>query len=177
MSTLLSAVMECIVGTSTSTSLTRATATHTKNDDQIVSDIITAILNAQDAYSLHKELSAKITTTSWTENIAKATLNGLTKAITTGAKMARAASDAMDKAEEAAVGFATEHPVYATLIALGILAILTPFVLEILGFGELGPIEGSFAAVWQSRWYGGEVPKRALFGYFQRLGMKWRWFG
>ena len=90
--------------------------------------------------------------------------------------MARAASDAMQKAEEAAVGFATEHPVYATLIALGILAILTPFVLELLGFGELGPIEGSFAAAWQSRWYGGEVPKRALFGYFQRLGMKWHWF-
>lgn len=46
--------------------------------------------------------------------------------------------------------------------------------LEILGFGELGPIEGSFAAGWQSR-YAGYVPKGSLFSYFQRLGMKWHW--
>ncbi|KAF2263400.1 hypothetical protein CC78DRAFT_581489 [Lojkania enalia] len=42
-----------------------------------------------------------------------------------------------------------------------------------LGFGELGPIEGSFAALWQSR-YAGYVPSGSLFSFFQRLGMTWQ---
>lgn len=88
--------------------------------------------------------------------------------------MAKAASDALTQAEGAAIGFAKEHPAYATLIALGILAALMPWVLEILGFGGLGPIDGSFAAAWQSK-YAGYVPKGSLFSYFQRLGMKWNW--
>lgn len=88
--------------------------------------------------------------------------------------MAKASLDALAQAKHTAVGFAEDHPVYATLIALGILAILMPWALEILGFGDLGPIEGSFAALWQSR-YAGYVPKKSLFGYFQRLGLKWHW--
>ncbi|CRG88118.1 hypothetical protein PISL3812_05145 [Talaromyces islandicus] len=64
--------------------------------------------------------------------------------------MAKASLDALAQAKHTAVGFAEDHPVYATLIALGILAILMPWALEILGFGDLSPIEGSFAALWQS---------------------------
>jgi hypothetical protein len=66
-----------------------------------------------------------------------------------------------------------------------------PWAIEVLGFGEFGPIEGmlvvvyvqgdifmrcllvgSFAALWQSR-YRGYVPAKSLFSFFQRLGMKW----
>lgn len=86
----------------------------------------------------------------------------------------KAASDALTKVQGAAIGFAKEHPAYATLIALGILAVLMPWALEILGFGELGPIEGSFAAAWQ-RTYADYVPKDPLFSYSQWLGMKWHW--
>jgi hypothetical protein len=99
----------------------------------------------------------------------------LENAINAGTEMAQAAADAAAQAKDAAVGLAADHPVYATLIALGILALLMPWALEILGFGELGPIEGSWAAFWQSRWYAGRIPKKALFGYFQRLGMTWHW--
>jgi hypothetical protein len=60
--------------------------------------------------------------------------------------MAKASFKALTQAEDAAIGFAKDHPVYATLITLGILAILMPWALEFLGFGDLGPIEGLFAA-------------------------------
>ncbi|KAJ5203218.1 hypothetical protein N7449_005297 [Penicillium cf. viridicatum] len=148
--------------------------TDPRSPESIASAIVTKILNAEDPYLLHKELKEEISTDNWTDAIAQATLHGLENAIKSGAEMARVASDAAAQSRNATVGFATEHPVYATLIALGILALLTPWALEILGFGELGPIEGSFAAAWQSK-YTGYVPKNALFGYFQRLGMKWHW--
>ncbi|KAJ5961757.1 hypothetical protein N7501_006698 [Penicillium viridicatum] len=148
--------------------------TDPRSPESIASAIVTKILNAEDPYLLHKELKEEISTDNWTDAIAQAILHGLKNAIKSGAEMARAASDAATQCRNAAVGFTTEHPVYATLIALGILALLTPWALEILGFGELGPIEGSFAAAWQRK-YAGYVPKDALFGYFQRLGMKWHW--
>ncbi|KAL4869117.1 hypothetical protein BDV12DRAFT_168292 [Aspergillus spectabilis] len=88
--------------------------------------------------------------------------------------MAKASSDALAQAKDTAISFAKNHPVYATLIVSGILAILMPWMLEILGFGELGPIKGPFAAGWQSR-YAGYVPKGSLFSYFQGLGMRWHW--
>ncbi|KAL3459185.1 hypothetical protein BJX64DRAFT_265201 [Aspergillus heterothallicus] len=140
----------------------------------IASDILTIMLNADDLYTMHKQLNEQVSTSSWSEAIATALLHGLENAIKTGAQMAKAATEALTEAKNAAVGFAEEHPVYATLIALGILTILMPWALEILGFGELGPIEGSFAALWQ-RTFAGYVPKGSLFSYFQKLGMKWRW--
>lgn len=84
--------------------------------------------------------------------------------------MADVARIAVERSTKEAIGFARDHPAYATLIALGVLAILTPWVIEALGFSELGPVEGSFAAAWQ-RLYAGFVPKGSLFSFFQRLGM------
>lgn len=148
--------------------------TDPRSPEPIASAIVTTILNADEPYSLDKQLNEELSTESWTDVIAQAILHGLENAINSGADMAKAASDAAAQSRNAAVGFATDHPMYTTLIALGILALLTPWALEILGFGELGPIEGSFAAGWQ-RSFAGYVPKNALFGYFQKLGMKWRW--
>lgn len=142
--------------------------------ESVASDIVTRILNAEDPHLLRKQLKEDISIDGWSETISKSILHGLENAIRAGAGMARAAADAAAQSRAAAIDFATDHPVYATLIALGILALLTPWILEIIGFGDLGPIEGSFAAVWQ-RQYAGYVPKGALFTYFQRLGMKWHW--
>ncbi|EXJ55687.1 hypothetical protein A1O7_08616 [Cladophialophora yegresii CBS 114405] len=80
--------------------------------------------------------------------------------------------DAFVKAVDAAAGFARDHPVWTTLIAVGILAVLLPWAVEALGFGVEGPAARTFAAWWQSR-YAGYVPKGSLFSFFQRLGMKW----
>jgi hypothetical protein len=109
--------------------------------------------------------------------------------------MGQAMRDAYDTAAQAVaevLKFAKDHPVFVAVVALGILVILAPWAIEVLGFGELGPIEGivgplycgrevtscvvfpvgTFAAWWQSTY--GDVPAGSLFSFFQRLGMKWR---
>ncbi|KAL2163255.1 hypothetical protein VTH06DRAFT_5311 [Thermothelomyces fergusii] len=63
--------------------------------------------------------------------------------------------------------------VLLTLVSLGVLARLLPLIVRALGFGQLGPVEGSFAAWWQ-RLYGGYVPKGSLWSFLQRMGMTWK---
>jgi len=87
--------------------------------------------------------------------------------------MGKAMKEASGKAIDEAVDLAHEHPYFCALVAVGVLAILMPWLLEALGFAELGPIEGSFAAWWQST-YRGYVTQKSLFSFFQRLGMVWR---
>ncbi|KAI3113865.1 hypothetical protein CBS147330_9815 [Penicillium roqueforti] len=166
-----SSILECVFGKLVREPLP---STSSRSPESVASSIVTKILTAEDPYELHKHLNEEISTNGWSDAIASATLHGLENAIRAGAEMARAAADAATQSKNAAFDFVTDHPVYATLIALGILALLTPWALEIIGFGDLGPIEGSFAAAWQ-RQFAGYVPKKALFGYFQRLGMKWHW--
>lgn len=137
----------------------------------------------------------------WSEWLAEQIRKGIEEAITTGKEMNTVLAAAYDKACEAATvfeQFTKDHPiataVFVTVIAIGVLVILAPYVVEILGFGELGPIEGeltitshcvvvenvdtniyagTWAAVWQST-YRGFVPKGSLFSYLQKLGMTWK---
>ncbi|KAH9205772.1 hypothetical protein DL95DRAFT_397352 [Leptodontidium sp. 2 PMI_412] len=59
--------------------------------------------------------------------------------------------EAFDRASGVAEEFAREHPVLVgvmvTLVALGILALVMPWVIEALGFGALGPVEGMFGSL------------------------------
>lgn len=164
----LSCFLPCFGDAADTPSLTTTT-------DHAASNIVTTILTSPTTIELHKTVNEQVTVTGWTDSLVEAILQGLKSAVEAGAHVARPAADALKKATDAAVGFAKEHPVYTTLIALGILFVLLPWVLEVLGFGELGVIEGTWAARWQST-YVGYVPKGALFGYFQRLGAKWHWF-
>lgn len=113
------------------------------SDDDIASSIVSILLSAEKPGA---ELQARLNDTvhpyGWTENIAKAILRGLVDVIMKGAAMNQAMNDACNKAVNEAVEFAKEHPVYCTIIALGVLVVLAPWVIEALGFGELGPIEG-----------------------------------
>ncbi|KAL8367036.1 hypothetical protein RB599_010278 [Gaeumannomyces hyphopodioides] len=116
----------------------------------------------------------------WTENIARAIVAGLETLIKEGReKVGPPLAEAIDKAEEAARAvftFSKEHPYliagFATIVAIGVLVFVAPWVVEALGFGELGPIADTFASWWQST-YAGFVPKGSLFSFFQRLGMIW----
>ena len=78
----------------------------------------------------------------WEESLAKAILTGLERVIKDGAQMAEAMVEALARVTVEAVEWSMEHPVYTTLIVFGILVILSPWVLEALGFAELGPLEG-----------------------------------
>ena len=166
---LLNSLLSCILGDNPiKTTLTAA-------DPHLASNIVNTILTSSTTTDLHKTLNEQVTATGWTDSLVHAILQNLTSAIESGASMAQPAADALKKAMDSAVGFAKDHPVYTTLIALGVLFVLLPWVLGILGFGELGVVEGSWAAMWQQM-YRGFVPKRSLFGFFQRLGAKWHWY-
>lgn len=108
----------------------------------------------------------------WSEAIAAAILRLLEAALKTGAPMGAAMRDAYNRsvaAAETLTSFAREHPVFCTVVALGVLAILAPAVISALGFTAEGVMEGSFAAAWQST-YGGFVEAGSWFAYFQKLG-------
>jgi len=139
------------------------------------------ILALQEAEKSRQEIQLNVArvvnANGWTESLAKAILTRLTAGLESGMQMKGPLQDAFYKAVAEAFEFAHGHPVYTTVVALGILAVLLPWVIEALGFwagfGEAGPLEGSFAAWWQSR-YMGYVPKKSLFSFFQRLGMTWK---
>ena len=118
-------------------------------DDEIeiaASRFVSIILNANsaDASDLHLQAALKDTfsTCGYYDRLAKMILERLSHALENGAAFGKTAKEASERAAEAAVGFAKEHPVYCTIIALGVLVTVAPWVLEILGFAELGPVEG-----------------------------------
>ncbi|KAI9440354.1 hypothetical protein H4582DRAFT_1936382 [Lactarius indigo] len=139
--------------------------------------VLTALFNAKaNDEHLFQCLQEEVHETGWYEGLAKAVLNGLTSALENGKPMGQAMKDVYEKVLQVIADvweFVKEHPIFFTLVALGILVVLAPWAIEALGFGELGPIEGTFAALWQSK-YGGYVPAGSLFSFFQRLGMVWK---
>ena len=141
----------------------------------------------------------------WSEWLAERIRNGVEEALKNGKEMNSVLAAAYDRACEAATvfeRFSKDHPiateVFVTVLAIGVLAILAPYVLEWLGFAELGIIEGELATMfyltavggngrtdynigsWAARWqstFGGFVPKGSLFSYLQKLGMIWNMGG
>ncbi|RHZ46892.1 uncharacterized protein CDV56_100729 [Aspergillus thermomutatus] len=167
---IIHSILSCLTGSSNDKPKVKPTRTRSEND--LASEFLTTLLTAHTTDpSLKKNLDETIHPYNWTSSLAQAILHGLENAIRSGKTMGKAAADALVKATHEAYEFAKEHPIYTTILALGVLAVLAPWVLEILGFGELGPIEGSFAAYWQSLY--GDMPKVAVFGYLQRMGMVW----
>ena len=93
-------------------------------------------------------VSNVVEVTNWTESLAKAVLARLDEAVKAGTIVKNGPlKEAFDKAVAAAVEFAKEHPVWTTIIALGILVELLPWVIEALGFAELGPVEGMWMSL------------------------------
>lgn len=119
-------------------------APETRNED-IADEFVSALFRAE---KRGKELDDRLDKIvgidgwNWKETLGKAILAKLEHAIAIGVQMSSAMRDAMEKSIVAAKDFAEKHPAYATLIAIGVLVVLSPWVIEALGFGELGPIEG-----------------------------------
>jgi hypothetical protein len=169
-----------------------------KQTTQSLAADILSILYTPDANNdqLFQGLQDVVRETGWYEDLAAAVLIGLENALKAEAPMSQAMKVAYEKVAQVVadiLGFAKEHPAFCVVIALGLLVVFAPWAVEVLGFGELGPIEGmsvvvymhgdilmccllvgTFAAWWQST-YGGYVPAGSLFSFFQRLGMVWRW--
>jgi hypothetical protein len=114
-----------------------------KTTQALASDILSTLYaaNKNDEH-LAQSLQDIVHETGWYESLAVTVLNGLENALKAGAPMGEAVNDAFQKSTAAATEFAKEHPVFCTVVALGILVLLAPWAIEALGFGELGPIEG-----------------------------------
>jgi hypothetical protein len=161
---------------------------------EIALDVVNVLLQApRPGVPLRVELDSIVGAYGWTQRLAECILARLSSALQSAHEnLGPAVREAYHRAWEAAKGiegFVIEHPVFVTAVALGVLVIIAPWVLEALGFAALGPTEGmfkpccygdavaddiagSFAALWQTR-YAGLVPKGSLFSFFQRLGMVW----
>lgn len=114
--------------------------------DDAVAQFLEVIRTAQEpGQELETRLKSIVSTNGWTENFAKSILNGIEKMIKSSVEMAEVMADAVKCARHTAWEFAKEHPYYAgsivagTVVALGVLILLSPWVLEALGFAARGP--------------------------------------
>ena len=136
--------------------------------DKVAADILSALMKVEKpgrdldttiqnivnkAGGWHQQIVARDVFTQaggWRERIAVAVVAALVKALKdTNTLMHQAMAEAYQKASDAAAAisdWAKEHPLYATalvlVIALGILIILTPYIIHALGFGIEGVVEG-----------------------------------
>ena len=125
-------------------------ADNSDNSDKsalIAQDILTTLLTThKSGAALRMHLDATIGTTTWTSTLAKYLLEKLTQVLRDGhAHFGPALRNAYDKATRVALsveGFVVEHPVFCTVVALGVMAVLTPWVLGALGFVEVGIEQG-----------------------------------
>jgi hypothetical protein len=118
--------------------------------DQIVAKLFAADKN--DAI-LKADLQSTIHAYGWYDGLAAAVLVALENAIRLGEEMGPAMKSAYEKAaaEVSKVEeWAAEHPemtaVLVTLVALGVLAIMMPYLMAWLGFAEGGIVEGKQTA-------------------------------
>ncbi|KAF5579743.1 lincomycin-condensing lmbA [Fusarium pseudocircinatum] len=146
--------------------------------DDAVSQFVTILQTHTGTQAqLHHRLKQVVSTTSWTSSLAEAIERKIENLLKDGAELAKPMAEAVKRATNTAWGFAKEHPVYAGLIAAGTIiaiGVLVEFelvwVLRALGFDEVGPRIGSFAARWMSSLE--KVPKGSIYSFLQRLGMK-----
>lgn len=81
----------------------------------------------------------------WREKFARTVFEAMQKGIETARPMSAAFRETYEKVEgvvNGVEGFVKEHPILCALIALGILVLLAPWVIEALGFAEGGILEG-----------------------------------
>lgn len=134
------------------------------NSEEAASSIVSALLDADKAGPNGATLDVTIQSLvhqagGWSEYLAERIFAAVEVVLKAKEPMKGVMQEAYDKACEAATeieGFAVDHPiataVFCTVIVLGILVVITPYVVEYLGFcagfGELGPIEGKPSFPW-----------------------------
>jgi hypothetical protein len=119
-----------------------------KSPEDVVNEMIQTILMAEKNGSLlPSRLRDIIGAETWKEAIAKAILSNLEQLIQRNPNtIGRALHEAIEITDEVVqeiFQFAADHPVLCTLIALGVLVLIAPWLIEALGFGELGHSEGT----------------------------------
>ncbi|KAL2068261.1 hypothetical protein VTL71DRAFT_16359 [Oculimacula yallundae] len=185
---ILIALKECLTGSSssyetlpkpsyTSTSDVKVPISPTPptNSEMSTTLLTTLFKSSKSLSSLRTQLASQIHPSNLTTHLAQHLLDGLIHALNSGKVMGSTMKEAFDRASVVVEEFVKEHPVLTavavTLVAIGILVLVFPWAVEALGFGSLGPIKGSFAALWQATFP--DVTAESWFAFFQRLGMIW----
>jgi hypothetical protein len=154
MASVLKAIIECVTGSDPDSATEQfpnekqiIISGHSRTAEEIADEVTEAILNAEKGgEQLRRTLDTIVGEYGWTEKVAEWTLAKLEQALNEASKLGPALKEAYDKTLDIAQGiegFIKEHPVFCTIIALGVLVIIAPWAIEALGFGELGPIEGT----------------------------------
>lgn len=151
MGSLITAIINCVRGTADDDQSYPPLAhdQHARPLDEIANDVVDTILRAEKAGAgLKAELDSMVGPYGWKECLAEKVLEKLGAALQ-GAhdKLGPAIRDAYNKAWDVAnkiEGFIIQHPVMCSIIALGVLVIIAPWIIEALGFAELGPVEGMY---------------------------------
>ena len=102
--------------------------------EDVLSTLYAADINDED---LRQRIQDVVRETGWYESLAVLVLHGLENALKAGAPMGQGIKNAHEKAAQVVGdvwGYMKEHPVFFTLVALGIFVILLPWVIELLGF-------------------------------------------
>jgi hypothetical protein len=127
----------------------RATGTTRLPDDDTAKTantfVDTLFVAEKDGVELRLALDGIIRTNGWKQNFARAVFEALQKAIQTARPMGDALREIYEKVVhvlDEVEGFVKEHQILCALIALGILVLLSPWVIEALGFAEGGILEG-----------------------------------
>lgn len=118
---------------------------------EISAEVIELLQNAEkDGPALRRQINDVIGEEGWTESIARAIVAGLEALIKDDREnIMPVLGEFIDKAEQAAkavFAFPQEHPYltagFVTIVAIGVLVLVAPWVVEALGFGEMGPVGG-----------------------------------
>ena len=116
------------------------------NTDAAAADFITTLYTAdKDGDELRHSLHNIISANSWSSNFAQAVFTALQKALETAKPMNEGLKRVYDRVVlvvDGIEGFVKEHPILCAVIALGILVVVAPWVIEALGFVEGGILEG-----------------------------------
>ena len=105
----------------------------------------TIFLAEKNGMELRQALEREVKINSWRQSFARAVFETLQKAIETSRSMGDALREIYEKVAcvvDGVEGFAKDHPIVCALVALGVLVLLSPWVIEALGFAEGGILEG-----------------------------------
>lgn len=119
---------------------------------QGISNAVVELLRTaeKDGPMLRSQINDAVGSQGWTESIARAIVASLEALITQGREIIGSVlGEFIDKAVEAThsnFDFPHDHPYltagFATIVAVGVLVLVSPWAVEALGFAELGPVAG-----------------------------------
>jgi hypothetical protein len=132
------------------TTPTSSSSETTQAASQFIDTLFAAEKNGPE---LHQALCQnQFQTASLKQHFARVVFETMQKAIETARPMGIALGETYEKVVreiDSIEGFVKEHPVICAVIAIGILVVLAPWVVEALGFAEAGIVEGKWDFVEQ----------------------------